>query len=146
MQGGHWGKCRRVTRARFCKAWVCLRGPSLGKQFLRPPLWPTLCGPVPPGAPIQQETDVEKHSQSVSHDRGPYHKQHTLPCGASTMNISTQRPGKWRRREADPLVWVTQEGKGQQDDKGVGRPGRSGRASQKKNLHSETEAQRQGIS
>lgn len=45
------------------------------------------------GLLIQQETDTEKHSQSVSHNRGT---QHTLPCEALTMNNSIQQPGKWR--------------------------------------------------
>lgn len=59
------------------------------------------------GLLIQQETDTEKHSQSVSHNRGT---QHTLPCEALTMNNSIQQPGKWRLSGANLLIWVTQGG------------------------------------
>ena len=107
-----------VTSARSHKAWVYLKGSTLGKQFRRPPRWPALCGALSlQGLLIQQETDTEKHSQSVSH-------WYTLPHEAMTRNVSIQQPGRGRLGQANPLVWAAQEGKGQQGDKGV-----SGRAS-----------------
>lgn len=128
-----------VTSARSHKAWVYLKGSTLGKQFRRPPRWPALCGALSlQGLLIQQETDTEQHGQSVSHATVSH--RHTLPREATTRNVSIQQPGRWRLGQANPLVWVAQEGKGQQGGKGV-----SGRASES-NLPSETEAQKQGMS